>query len=130
MISNFQELLDMANEQTDAQRLLFLFAQTDVSKKTRKSDEKRGTLEPLMCVDKLPSEVESFTSLSLEADKVSKDWDMVFISALAGTAEKAPTTEEAEPFLNQMTNDLTSGQNIGRYVIFDRKENPISLQAN
>lgn len=129
MIEKYDDLLKMASEQAEGQRLLFLFAKANTTRGTRKRDDKKGTLDPVMCVDKLPEEVPTFSGLVEEADTISKEWDLVLIAALSGEPGKAPTTEEAEPFLNQMTNDLANGQNIARYVIFDREENPIMMQA-
>ncbi len=130
MISNFNDLLKYADEQKDAQRFLFLFVKSSVSKKNKKRDDKKGTLDAVMCVDKLPEEVPSFSALTEEADSITKEWDMVFVAGLSGDGDKAPTTEDAEPFLNQMTNDLVSGQNIARYMVFDREEKPIVMQAS
>lgn len=129
MIKNFSDLLKFANEQEEAQRLLFLFVKANTSKKSRKRDEKSGTLDAVMCVDKLPEETSSFKSLVEEADSISREWDLVFIAGLSGEAGQAPTTEDAEPYLNQMTNDLVNGQNIERYLVFDRNEHPIVLQV-
>lgn len=129
MIENFDDLLKYANEQKEAQRLLFLFVKANTTKKSRKRDDKRGTLDAVMCVDKLPEEIPSFAALVEEADSISKDWDMVFTSGLSGEVGKAPTTEDAEPYLNQMTNDLMSGQNISRYLVFDRNEQPIIMEV-
>jgi len=129
MIENFNDLLDQSIQQEDAQRLLFLFAATDVVKKTKKRDEKKGTLSPVMCVDKLSSEIESFQALVAEADRITPNWDMLLVAGLSGDGDTPPTTEEAEPYLNKMVNDLSSGQDLSRYVIFDRQENPIVIQA-
>lgn len=129
MIENFNDLLAQSTQQGDAQRLLLLFAATDVVKKTKKRDEKKGTLSPVMCVDKLPSEIESFQALVAEADSITPNWDMLLIAGLSGEGDTPPTTEEAEPYLNKMANDLSSGQDLSRYVIFDRQENPIVIQA-
>lgn len=129
MIESFKDLLDQANEQQDAQRLLFLFAQSEANKKTKKRDEQRGTLSAVMCVDKLPAEIPSFKDLVKEADNISQDWNMVFIAGLNGEAQNPPTSDDAEPYLNQMANDLASGQDLSRYVVFDRKENPIVIEA-
>jgi len=129
MISNFSELLKAANEQDQPQRLLLLFAKAESTSKKKKQTQ-HGTLSPVMCVDKLPADIASFSELSKEADSVAKDWDFVFAVGLSGQNGIAPTEEEAEPFLNKMTNDVTSGQNIAQYAIFDREENPIMIQAN
>ncbi|MBS3798044.1 MULTISPECIES: ribonucleotide reductase subunit alpha [unclassified Pseudoalteromonas] len=128
MISQFSDLLSYAKEQPDPQRLLFLFAKAEQSNKSKKNA--RGTLTPTMCVDKLPSEIEDFSSLCQEADGISAQWDFMLIASLSGVLGKAPSSEDAEPYLNKMTNDLVSGQNIANYVIFDRQQNPIEMHAN
>jgi len=130
MISMFSDLLDMAGEQSTPQRLLFLFASVDELKKTKKRDDKKGSISPTMVVDKLPQELTNFESLRKEADDINKDWDFVFIASLGGENNLAPTSDHAEPFLTKMTNDVATGQHINRYVVFDREENPIELCAN
>ena len=52
----------------------------------------------------------------------------MLIVGLNGENGVTPTAEEAEPYLNQMANNLMMGQDISRYVIFDRQENPIVIQ--
>lgn len=126
----FSNLLAKANEQTDKQRLLFLFAKTNETNKSRKRDDKKGSIEPTMVVDKLPEELSGFDALVSEADAISKDWDFVFIASLSGDNSSPPSSEEAEPYLNKMTDDVMTGSNIFRYVVFDRKENPIELTAS
>jgi len=126
----FSDLLEMANEQTAPQRLLFLFAATEESNKSKKRDDKKGTITPTMVVDKLPSELTDFTTLVNEADSINKEWNFVFIASLSGDHNTAPSSEHAEPFLDTMTTDITSGNNINRYVVFDRQENPIELSAS
>lgn len=129
MISSFNELLQAASQQDDAQRLLLLFANAESSSKKHKSTQ-RGTIEPVMCVDKLPVEIASFEALSEEADAISKDWNFIFIAGLSGKGDVAPTTEEADPYLNKMTNDLASGQDMSQYVVFDRSGGTVMLQAS
>ncbi len=133
-MSNFAELLKMTREQQDAQRLLFLFASTDISRQSTpqgaSSPDNHGTVEPRMCVDKLPADLESWPALLTEADSVNKDWDLVFICGLSGEGEKAPSEEEAEPYLNKMTNDIKSGQDLSRYLVLDRQENAIVINAS
>lgn len=127
MISNFEELLKEAKEQDQPQRLLFLLAKTDEKKK--KSKHKTGTITPVMCVDKLPEDISNFASFITEADSVTKDWDMIMVAGLNGVDGVAPSEEDAEPYLNQMANNVSSGNDISNYVIFDRKENPIVMQT-
>ncbi|MFV0478269.1 MAG: ribonucleotide reductase subunit alpha [Parahaliea sp.] len=126
----FQDLIERALAESHAQRLLFLFASAEESRKSRRQDDKRGTITPTMVVDKLPSEIASFEALVSEADSISKDWNFMFIAAMAGNGSQAPSSEEAEPYLNAMTHDVTMGQNIQRYIIFDRKQQPIELMSH
>lgn len=128
MISNFSELIKAAYEQDQPQRLLFLFAKAESEGKSKKAH--RGTLSPVMCVDKLPEEIESFAALVKEADGISSDWNFVFVVGLSGANGKPPSTDEAAPYLNKMTNDLVTGRSIAQYAVFDRTENPVALQAD
>jgi hypothetical protein len=125
MISMFSDLLSMANEQPDPQRLLFLFTNVTATKKSRKQDDKKGTIEPTMVVDKLTEEMHAFADLVKEADGINKNWDFMFIASLSGDKQQAPTSEDAQPYLNKMTDDIMTGNNVMRYVVFDRQETPI-----
>lgn len=130
MISNLTDLISAAQEQAEPQRLLFLFAKAEARKKKKKSKQHQsGTITPVMCVDKLPEEIASFTSLREEADSISPDWDFMLVAGLSGANGTAPSSEDSEPHLNKMANDLMSGQDLSQYMIFDRKENPIVVQA-
>lgn len=120
----------MANEQPDPQRLLFLFASAQATKKSKKRDDQKGTIEPTMVVDKLPDELSTFEALVKEADSINKEWDFVFIASLSGQMRTPPTSDEAQTYLDKMTNDVMTGSNIRKYVVFDREENPIELIAS
>ena len=126
MISTFTELLTAAIEQDEPQRLLFLFAKTE----TEDSENiQSGTLSPVMCVDKLPEDIESFEVLTAEADGISTDWDFLITVGLAGKNGMPPTEEEAEPFLNKMANDLSLGQSMSECLVFDRDENQVLIEV-
>lgn len=129
MIKTFNDLIQTAQAQSQPQRLLFLFAKTEAEKKKKSKKQQRGTITPVMCVDKLPSEISSFKALLAEADQISTAWDFIFIAGLSGHDGQAPSTEDAEPHLNKMANDLMGGQDLSQYMIFDRKENPIMIQG-
>lgn len=129
MVSNFQSLITAAKQQAQPQRLLFLFAKAE-SEEQKNKHEHRGTLSPLMCVDKLPEELTDFAAFSDEADGISPDWDFMIVVGLSGQNGQAPSADDAEPFLNQMVSNLTTGQDLSQYVIFDRQENPVLLQAS
>lgn len=130
MITNFAQLLQVSTEQDQPQRLLFLFAKAENDNpKKKKKKQQRGAISPVMCVDKLPVDIESFQSLVKEADGISKEWDFVIIAGLSGQNGVAPSTEDADPYLNQMTNHLASGGDLSQYVIFDRKDSPVVVSA-
>lgn len=126
MINDFDDLLTMAHAMEEPQRLLLLLAKTE-SRGGNGSETQTGTLTPVICVDKAPEELTDFRSLVAEADQVTRDWDLILVTSLSGTADNPPTSEQAEPHLNKMTNDVLSGQDLSRYVIFDRNENLVFI---
>lgn len=127
MIRDFQDVLDMAHAMDEPQRLLLLLAKTD-SQGPVDADSHTGTLTPVICVDKAPEEIQDFRSLVAEADQVTTDWDMMLVASLSGTTDSAPTSEQAEPHLDRMANDILTGQDLTRYVIFDRDENLVTIE--
>lgn len=126
----FSELLTMTAKQPEPQRLLFLFAQTEEKNSKKSKKHKKGTISPTMCVDKLPDELTTFENLVEEADSISKDWNFIFIAGLSGTNGQPPSEDDAEPYLNKMTNDISSGADLSRYVVFDRSEQAIDVQGH
>ena len=130
MSGEFSKLIEAAKKQEQPQRLLMLFAKAEGNKKKGKNAvNETGTVTPLMCVDKLPEELESFDALIKEADGISEDWNFVLIAGLGGSDGVAPPTEAAEPYLNQMANAVMMGQDLTGYTILDRQQNPVLLQA-
>lgn len=126
----YEELLAMAANQDQPQRLLFLFAKPEGHNPKKSKKHQKGHINPIMCVDKLPEEVTSFDALVTEADSIDKEWHFVFISGLSGENNTPPSSDDAEPYLNKMTNDLVTGQNISRYLVLDRHGQPIEMTAN
>jgi len=129
-MKTFKELLELTNEQEQPQRLMFLFANAESRNPKKSKKHQQGTISPVMCVDKLPEELTTFADLKKEADSIEKNWNFVFIASLSGENGMTPTQDDAEPFLNKMVNDVQTGNNVGRYVIYDREENPIELESN
>ena len=64
--SHFDQLLKVAASQPDLQQLLFVFTAAELPADATKAQRERflagvgGTLAPLMCVDKVPSELTGF----------------------------------------------------------------------
>ncbi len=125
-MSTFTQLLNTAKAQAEPQRLLFLIAKTESTTKS-KNDRHRGTVSPVMCVDKLPEELTDFKHFTREADRITKDWDLILIAGISGENGQAPDTDSVEPVLNKMANDLMQGQELSRYLILDRNENRIEI---
>lgn len=124
MLACFEDLLSAANTQTEPQRLLFVFVSaslpesaTDAQMQRHKQGE-GGTLSPVLCVDKLPSEVSSFNALLSESRKTGIDWDLVFVAAMDGRAGVVPSSDEAAQPLRLMVNAINDGQ-ISRFAAFD-----------
>ena len=97
MLNDFDGLLDAARQQAEPQRLLFVFARADLPESptddqhARHAQGEGGTLTPVLCVDKAPGEIASFTALAAESAQAGMAWDVVFVAALEGRAGIAPT---------------------------------------
>ena len=130
MKSMFQELLEKTTVQEQPQRLLFLFVDAHERRPKKKKNNHKGTLRPIMSVDKLPEELIDFKGLVKEADAISKDWDLVLVACLSLDNNDVPSTEDAEPYLDRMTNDIMAGHDLSGYVIFDRVGNPIETKTH
>lgn len=126
MLSTFDELLHAAGLQPEPQRLLFVFARTDLPESPTEDQRMRhargegGTLSPVLCVDKLPAEIPSFQALSAESRHAGAAWDLVFVAALDGRAGIAPSSDEAAQPLRLMVNAINDGQ-INRFAAFDQE---------
>lgn len=124
MLTCFEDLLTAAGTQTEPQRLLFVFVSATLPESATDAQMQRhqqregGTLSPVLCVDKLPSEVPSFTALLSESRKTGIDWDLVFVAAMDGRAGVVPSSDEAAQPLRLMVNAINDGQ-ISRFAAFD-----------
>jgi hypothetical protein len=130
MPSPFSNLISEAKNQDQPQRLLFLFAQIEKQESKKHKRRQRGALVPVMCVDKLPAELETFAGFSEEADKISADWDFMIAAGLSGENGVLPSSDDAEPHLNKMANDLMMGADLSKYVVIDRKDNIVMMTAD
>jgi hypothetical protein len=123
-ISTFDDLLRSARNQSEPQRLLFVFATADLPDDATPEQRARfevgqgGTLTPLMCVDKTPDELATFDALVAESREFERPWDIVFVAALSGSAGRGPTSAQAEAPLQRMVESIKSGS-IGGFIPFD-----------
>ena len=131
-ISSFDDLLRSARDQSEPQRLLFVFTAAGMpddatpEQRARFEAGQGGTLTPLMCVDKAPDELASFDALTAESRQFDRAWDIVFVAAMAGAAGRSPTTGQAEAPLQRMVESIRSGA-IGGFIAFDAAGLPVEF---
>lgn len=125
MLSSFDRLLHAARAQAEPQRLLFVFVTAELPDDANAAERARfaegggGSLRPVLCVDKLPEELEGFATLFDESQRTGQPWDLVFAAALPGHAGITPGSEDADEPLKMMVAAIESGS-VGRFIAFDR----------
>lgn len=131
-ISNFDDLLQAARSQPRPQRLLFVFAGVELPDDSTPEQRERfragqgGALVPLMCVDKRPEELGSFSELVQESRQFGQQWGIVFAAAMSGVSNLAPTSEEAEAPLQSMVEAIKRGEH-GNFIPFDQNGQPVQF---
>ncbi len=125
IISSFKDLLHVARQQEQPQRLLFMFAKAELpsgktlAQKRASENQQGGELRAVMCVDKLPEELSDFEHLVAESKHTGKDWDVVFVTSMSGQGGVAPSSDAASRPLDMMVESLRNG-NIGQYLAFNQ----------
>ena len=95
-ISSFDELLRTAREQSEPQRLLFVFADAVLPDDSTPEQCARfaagqgGALTPLMSVDKTPEELGTFAALVEESRQFGRNWAIVFVAMNPIVPEASP----------------------------------------
>lgn len=131
-LTDFDGLLQAARTQPEPQRLLFVFVRIGLPESpttdqhARHARREGGTLDPVLCVDKLPAEVASFQALQVESANTGIDWDLVFVAALDGRAGVDPSSDEAAQPLRLMVNAINDGH-VTRFAAFDRDGEPVQF---
>lgn len=131
-IESYEDLIMAAMGQAEPQRLLFVFARSELPEGYTEEQQQRfergegGVLSPVLCVDKLPGEVMHFHELVAESEKTGVHWDVAFVSSVAGSAGFPPSAEDADPALRTMMNNINAGI-IAAYLTFDRNGGMIGL---
>ena len=131
-ISSFDDLLQAARQQSEPQRLLFVFAAAELPEDSSASQRESflagqgGALVPLMYADKTPQELNSFEDLVKESLAFGKPWQIVFAAAMSGSGGVAPSSEAAEKPLKKMVEAIKAGT-LGTFIPFDRQGQPVVL---
>jgi hypothetical protein len=132
-ISSFDDLLQAAGQQSQPQRLLFVFAGADLPKDCTPEQKESylkghgGELVPLMYVDKLPQELASFAALELESRSFGKEWSIVFAAAMSGSGGKPPSSESAEKPMQQMVEQIKMGS-LASFIPFNRQGETVTFE--
>lgn len=121
----FADLLAAANQQLEPQRMLFVFAESQLPDQATEIEQRRfdegqgGVLTPVMCVDKLPSEIGTFADLVEESQSTGQNWDIMFAAVLSGRAGVAPASEAAEQAFKKMIDAIHQGA-VSSFLAFNR----------
>ncbi len=132
-ISSFDDLLQAARQQAEAQRLLFVFASAELPADATPAQRERflagqgGALVPIMCVDKTPDELNGFADLVEESRQFGQAWQIVFAAAMSGTGGLAPSSAAAESVLQRMVESIKAG-NFGGLIPFDHAGQSLMLE--
>ena len=125
-ISCFDDLLAAAREQTEPQRLLFVFAGSELADDSTPEQRERfeagegGALVPVMSVDKSPDDIVDFQGLAQESLQFDKPWVLVFVAALSGRNGVSASAADVDQALERMTDAIRSGS-LSAFIPFDRE---------
>lgn len=132
-ITDYESLLSAARQQTEPQRMLFVFLKASLPDDHGQDEASRfhsgrgGELQPVMCVDKSLDELGSFADLVAESRQTEQDWDIVLLAALSGRNGVRPSADEAEQPLKSMIQAVENGGDLSKYLAFDRSGTPIQF---
>ena len=131
-IVDFEDLLQAARQQREAQQLLFVFAgaelpaDADAEQRERFAAGEGGELAPLMCVDKAAGALASFDALCAEAAQSGPPWAIVFTAALSGRDGQPPSAADIDAALQHMVDSIKAGRLEGM-LPFNRHGEPVHL---
>lgn len=126
-ITRFDDLLQAARAQARPQRLLFVFAAAVLpdgatpAQRAAFAAGEGGALEPLLCVDKSPDELDDFATLVEESRQFDRDWQFVFAAAMDDAGSAA-----AEAPLQRLVAAVAGGRLEG-LLPFDRQGLAVAL---
>ena len=132
-ISSFDDLLLAARGQAEPQRLLFVFAGTELPDDSNPEQRAAfeagcgGALVPLMMVDKDAAELQDFGALAQESEQLQQGWSIVFAAALSGSRQCAPSSTDTERALERMVEAVRRGEH-GAFIPFDRQGYPVLFE--
>lgn len=132
-LHDFADLLRASRQQPEPQRLLLVFAAAELPRDATAEETARfergegGALAPMVCVDKLPDEIESFPALLEESRQTGVAWDILFVASLPGRGGFAPNPDEAVQPLQMMVEAIKGGR-VGEFLAVSRDGELVQLQ--
>lgn len=114
-LTDFDALLEAARQQSEPQRLLFVFAHKAMPEHPTTQQWERfergegGSLRPCLCVDKTSHDVPDSAALAAESTQTGQHWDVVFVGSLEGRGGITPNSDEAsQPCVSWSTPSTTA----------------------
>lgn len=132
-LHDFADLLKASRQQPEPQRLLLVFAAAELPRDATAEETARfergegGALAPVVCVDKLPDEIESFPALLDESKRTGVAWNILFVASLPGRGGFAPNADEAVQPLQMMVEAIKGGR-VGEFLAVSRDGELVQLQ--
>ncbi|NMM37235.1 MAG: ribonucleotide reductase subunit alpha [Glaciimonas sp.] len=132
-ISNFEDLLQVAAQQPDPQRLLFVFAKKELPDEHVAAEAQSfqaglgGALTPVVCVDKTLDALSNFSALVRESEQTGQHWDVVLVACLSGKNGIMPSASEADQGLKKMVGAVQTGAKLSQFIAFDRAGDPLQF---
>ena len=132
-LQDFSDLLQAAHEQPEPQRLLLVFAAAELPRDATAEETagfergEGGALAPVVCVDKLPDEIDSFAALLDESTRTGIGWDILFVASLPGRGGIAPNSDEAAQPLRMMVEAIKGGH-VAEFLAVNRAGDLVQLQ--
>ncbi|TGG92796.1 ribonucleotide reductase subunit alpha [Natronospirillum operosum] len=133
-LESFDDFLQLAQAQTEPQRLLFVFTRRELPEGYTEAMKRRfeagqgGHLAPVVCVDKAPQDLTSFRQLATESEDMVERWDVIFVAALPGQNGQYPIEDDTNKALDGMVESVRQGS-ISNYLAFDNQGTPLLLDG-
>lgn len=124
-IANYREFLQLVKTRPEPQRLLFVFTDAqlpdDASEHEREQFRERegAALTPILCGDRLATEMEGFSSLCREVEVTGRQWEVLFVSSITRGDGAMPTVADVEQFMKVMLEAIKQGK-VSRFAAFNR----------
>lgn len=133
-LTNFDDFLAIARQQGPTEHLLLVLARRKLPEDHTPGQAYQlaagegGHLAPLAMVDRPVHELMNFVGLAQEASEVVGKWDAVFVGALPGNGDVAPTPESIFTAGEAMLEAIRAGR-VSSYLIFDRQGTALQIMA-